>query len=99
MFEYRITKYDQSQRNERGAYIGPIAWACYSDVGQTFDGKVLTIEECLRVESSYIDAAIKMFEESGLPYLRLTRIDAPEWQKEDMRSTGGPLYDRARQSN
>ena len=95
MFEYRITKYDQSQRNERGAYIGPSAWTCYSDVGETFDGKLLTIEECLRVESAYIDAAIKLFEESGLPYLRLTRIEAHEWQNEDQRSKSGPLYDRA----
>ncbi|MEM8985280.1 MAG: hypothetical protein AAGC95_01030 [Pseudomonadota bacterium] len=95
MFEYRITKYDQSQRDEHGAYIGPSAWTSYSDVGQTFDGKVLTIEECLRVESAYISAAIKLFEQSGLPYLRLTRIEAHEWQKEGLRSTGRPLYDPA----
>lgn len=95
MFEYRITKYDQSQRDERGVYIGPSAWTCYSDVGQTFDGNVLTIEEYLRVESAYIDTAIKLFEESGLPYLRLTRVEAHEWLKEDLRSTGGLLYDQA----
>ena len=95
MFEYMITKYDQSQRNEHGAYIGPSAWTSYSDVGETFDGKELTTEECLRVENAYISAAIKLFEKSGLPHLRLTRIDAPEWQKEDLRSTGGPLYDSA----
>ena len=95
MFQYRITKYDQSQRNERGAYIGPSAWTCYSDVGETFDGKVLTIEECLRIESEYISAAIKLFEESGLPHLRLTRVNEHEWQKEKMRSEGGPLYDSA----
>ncbi|MEX6634423.1 DUF7683 domain-containing protein [Hyphococcus lacteus] len=95
MIEYRIIKYDQSQRDERGAYIGPSAWTCYSDVGETFDGKVLTIEECLRVESAYINAAIKLFEESGLPHLRLTRVDGHEWQKEKLRSEGGPLYDPA----
>jgi len=95
MFEYRITKYDQSQRNESGAYIGPSAWTCYSDVGETFDGEVLTIEECLRVESAYIGAAIKLFEESGLPYLRLTRVEEQEWQKEEMRTEGCPLYDPA----
>lgn len=95
MFEYRITKYDQSQRNERGAYIGPSAWTCYSDVGETFDGEVLTIEECVRAESAYIAAAIKLFEESGLPYLRLTRVEAHEWQKEEMRTEGYPLYDPA----
>ena len=93
MFEYRITKYDQSQRNEIGAYIGPSAWTCYSDVGQTFDGEVLTIEECLRVESAYISAAIKLFEESGLPYLRLTRIETHEWQKEERLIEGYSLYD------
>lgn len=93
MFEYRITKYDQSQRNESGAYIGPSAWTCYSDVGETFDGEVLTIEEYLRVESAYIGAAIKLFEESGLPYLRFTRMQAHEWQKEEMRTEGYPLYD------
>jgi hypothetical protein len=95
MFEYMITKYDQSQRNESGAYFGPSAWTSYSDAGETFDGKVLTIEECLRVESAYIGAAIKLFEESSLPYLRLTRIKAHEWQKEEMRTEGYPLYDPA----
>lgn len=95
MFEYMIAKYDQSQRNERGVYIGPNAWTSYSDVGETFNGKVLTIEECLRVESAYIGAATKLFEESGLPYLRLTRINELEWQKEDLRSEGRPLYDTA----
>lgn len=93
MFEYRITKYDQSQRDERGRYICPSAWTCYSDVGDTYDGKVLTLEECLRVESAYIATAIKMFEHSGLPFLRLTRVEAPEWQKDDLRQKGKPLYD------
>ena len=95
MFEYRITKYDQSQRNEIGAYIGPSAWTCYSDVGETFDGEVLTIEECLHVESEYIGAALKLFEVSGLPYLRLTRIQMQEWQKEEILTEGYPLYDPA----
>ena len=84
MLEYRITKYDLSQLNELGSYIGPSAWTWYSDVGQTFDGEILTIEECLRVESAYISAAIKLSEESGLPYLRLTRKQAHEWQKEEI---------------
>lgn len=93
MFEYRVTKYDQSQRDENGTYIGPSAWTCYSEAGQTFDGIVLTLEECLRIESAYITTAIKLFKESGLPYLRLTRVNAPKWQKEDLRSEGPPLYD------
>ncbi len=94
MFEYRITKYDPSQRNESGAYIGPSSWTCSSDIGNIFDGKVLTTEKYLRVESAYINAAIKLFEKSGLPYLRLTRVEMNEWQKEDLLALG-PLYERA----
>ena len=95
MFEYRITKYDQSQRNEGGLYIGPSAWTSYSDVGETFDGKVLTIEECFRVESEYISAATEIFKEIGLPYLRLTRLEGREWEEDDLSSRDGPLYDLA----
>ncbi len=50
MFEYMITKYDQSQRDETGRYVGPSSWTCYSDAGKKFDGKTLTLKECLLVE-------------------------------------------------
>jgi len=95
MFEYRITKYDQSKRNESGTYTGPNAWTSYSDVGDIFDGKELLLEECLRVESAYIETAIKLFEYSGLPYLRLTRTKVHEWEQKRIREEGYPFYDPA----
>ncbi len=67
MFEYMITKYDQSQRDEFGRYIGPSSWTSYSDIGQEFDSKTLTLKECLLVEEKYIEAAVKLFHLSELP--------------------------------
>jgi len=93
MFEYMITKYDQSQRDETGRYVGPSSWTCYSDAGKKFDGKTLTLKECLLVEEKYINAAIKLFDLSKLPYLRLTRVKFHEAIKNEVHSQGEPLYD------
>ncbi|PCJ33918.1 MAG: hypothetical protein COA93_06045 [Alphaproteobacteria bacterium] len=93
MHEYQITKYDQTQRDDAGRYVGSSKWTCYSDVGQKFDEKILTLEECLRVEALYIEAAIKLFQLSRLPYLRLTRVELYDWQKEQIRSEGAPFFE------
>lgn len=49
----RVTKYNPIYRNEKGGYMKD-EWTDFSDIGETFDGKVLTREEYEEVEQHYI---------------------------------------------
>lgn len=52
-YEYRISKYDIKYRNSDGAY-NKDEWTSIGDVGKTYDGKVFTMSEYLRVENQYL---------------------------------------------
>ncbi|MCA1694854.1 MAG: hypothetical protein LC749_09030, partial [Actinobacteria bacterium] len=52
-FEYRLTKYDPDQRDDRGAFIGD-DWISVSDVGSVFDGRRLTLARYLEVEAAHL---------------------------------------------
>lgn len=51
-YEFRISKYDICKR-ENHAYIGN-DWTSISDVGRIYNDEILTMEEYLRVENSYL---------------------------------------------
>jgi len=61
MFEYRIAKYDPAIRSEGGKYT---EWTSFSDVGATFDGKVLTPSAYEEVEAAYIAVATAFLREA-----------------------------------
>ncbi|MGH9828230.1 MAG: hypothetical protein ACREDR_33825, partial [Blastocatellia bacterium] len=61
MFEYRVTKYDPAKRDPEGRYLAD-DWIMYSQVGQVVGGTLLTMDEYLRIETAYINAAAKMLE-------------------------------------
>lgn len=60
---YRISKYDPIYR-VNGVYLKN-EWTDYSDIGRTFDGEELTLEQYLLVEKRYLDAAVRIAELSG----------------------------------
>lgn len=63
-FEHRVTKYDPSFRDARGAYTRD-EWTSIADIGQRFGGTVLTREEYQRIEDAYVAVALGFMRESG----------------------------------
>jgi hypothetical protein len=74
MYQYRITKYNPSRRDPRGAY--PVdEWTSRSDIGKAFGGVHLTEEHYLRVEQAYLDAAAAFLSEAGIAELTVTGLE------------------------
>jgi len=78
MTQYRITKYNPALRHENGVYLRD-EWTCFSEIGRTFEGKVFTGEDYLKVEAAYIEAALQLIEEDGASGLRARYIE--KWIK------------------
>ena len=74
MIEYRLTKYNPTLRDARGAYTAD-DWTSINDVGREFGGKVLTEDEYRRVEQTYIDSALTFLSEGGLTSLRVEGLE------------------------
>lgn len=55
-YSWRLSRYEPELR--AGA-AGWESWTDYSDVGRSFNGLILTMEEYLRVENTYVDAAVR----------------------------------------
>ena len=76
-----------------GAYCRD-EWTSVSDIGENFDGKVLTAEEYLMVESCYIDAACDIIQISDLDKLVIEYIEKDEkWIEQRMKSSKIPTQD------
>lgn len=74
MFEWRIAKYNPQYRDATGAYLKD-EWTSYSDVGQIFNGHLLTIEEYLTIEKTYIKAIIVFMECLNIYALKVTDLE------------------------
>lgn len=79
MYGFRVTKYDPSQRDARGAFLEPDGTS-HSDIGKVFGGKKLEIDEYLRVESAYVAAARAFFQEAGCPALAVVDLESNDVQ-------------------
>lgn len=79
MFGFRVTKYDPSRRDARGAFLDA-DWTSHSDIGKAFGGKTLVTDEYLRVESVYAAAARAFFQEAGCPALTVVELESNELQ-------------------
>jgi len=71
MLQYRITKYDPGWRDANGVFMAN-DWTDVSEVGKEISGKILDYETYFAVEATYVDAALKFFDCSGLDHLRIT---------------------------
>jgi hypothetical protein len=74
MKTYRITKYDPRMRDASGAYNGS-DWTAYSDVGQTFGGRLLTESEYLRTETLYVNTALSLLCAGGIRALTVAGLE------------------------
>src|SRR5690348_8693669 len=72
--EYRVTKYNPAFRNSADAYTRD-EWIMFKDVGESFGGVVLTLEEYKRVEDAYVRAALAFMSEAGLSSLTVNSLE------------------------
>lgn len=80
MFGWRVTRYDPALRGDHGAY--PETWTSVSDIGSTFAGEELLPSEYDRVESLYVQTALRFAEafsidELDVVDLQFTQIPVP----------------------
>jgi hypothetical protein len=80
--QYRVTKFDPANRNEVGHYTTD-EWYLHSQIGDTFDGVLLTEDEYLRVEDAYIATAMRFHVDAGQPDIFAISV-------EDNRKLGAP---------
>jgi hypothetical protein len=58
---FSVTKYNPVFRNEKGHYMKH-AWIGFGQIGEIFEGEVLTLDSYLQTESKYIKAACYFFQ-------------------------------------
>jgi hypothetical protein len=75
MPQLRITKYDPTHRDAGGAYTRD-EWTSYSDVGQVFGGRTLTLSEYEAVEAAYVNAASAFLREAGVHELFVRGLES-----------------------
>lgn len=78
-----VTKYDPVFRNEKGHYLKD-EWIGFGQLGDTFDGELLTLEIYLRIESKYIDAAYSFFEFHNCDKIVLRNIEKYNMEDYDL---------------
>ena len=65
MYQYRISKYNPLYRDNSGRYLLE-DWTSFTDVGQVFDNKTLTLDLYIEVENSYIETVRLFLQESNI---------------------------------
>lgn len=74
MHSWRVTKYNPIYRNELGHYKKD-EWIAVSDIGDEFDGTVLTAGEYLRVENLYVNAVHEFLEYNKIDRLTVSLLE------------------------
>lgn len=90
MNQWRVTKYNPAFRDDNGYYTLVEEWTCPSQIGQTINDHVFTLEEYLRVEAAYIDTVIKFLNVINLDSLRILQCSKINISLEERQSI---LYD------
>ena len=73
MYKYRISKYNSSFRDNDGRYLKE-EWTAISDIGKTFDGVKLSVEEYKKIEDSYIKAIRLVMNYVGTQFLTIDKV-------------------------
>lgn len=91
--QYEIVKYNPAFYNEDGVYCKD-EWTSVSDIGKSFNGKVLTQEEYFAVENNYVDAVCDILQVVGADSLTIEYIEKQdEWIEEQMANSKIPEQD------
>ena len=69
-----IVKYSPDGYDEDGIYRRH-EWTEYSDVGKTYAGKKLSLEEYLEIENRYIECALDIITQSQCRYLTIGYVE------------------------
>ncbi len=72
--ELQITKYDPQYRDEIGVYCRD-EWYLYSQIGDTFEGKVFTANDYFETEDRYIESLKILLGACGISEMRMRRGD------------------------
>lgn len=68
MKKYRISKYNPLFRDEQGRYLVD-EWTSFSDIGNSYDGKVFSLDEYECVENKYIQVLKAILQDKSIDKL------------------------------
>ncbi len=74
MMELRITKYDPQYRDSQGRYLRD-EWTSVCDVGKTFLGKTLSVDEYRATEAEYVRAVMRFLDMTQTESLQITGLE------------------------
>ena len=71
MYHWRVTKYNPKYRDERGVYLKD-EWIIFSEVGKSFENKIVTLFDYLEIETAYVEAILHFMDCLHLNGLKVT---------------------------
>lgn len=75
MAQYRLSKYSPTLRDDNGAFLGD-DWTSVSDIGRSFDGRPLTVEQYASVKDAFVSTLLSAHRWAGEPLLFAESIEA-----------------------
>ncbi|MBL4709109.1 MAG: hypothetical protein JKY48_11800 [Flavobacteriales bacterium] len=92
MKSWRISKYNPIHRDKKGAYIKQ-EWTSLSDVNETFDSKLFTLNEYRKTEDLYINQIKQALKENNARLLKVVELE--KWEPELVLDKNvAPIYDQ-----
>ncbi len=80
MYNWRVTKFNPAFRSTSGAYLLE-DWTSFHDIGKSFQGTRLTLDQYLRVEDAYIAAILSFCVDANVG--SLTAVDVEIFDTEE----------------
>lgn len=82
--QYRITKYNPIYRDSTGAYMKD-EWISFGQIGDSFNGKIFSLEEYIDVENKYIESIFFI-----LDYFKTKKLKVitPEYNNRNIDNSG-----------
>jgi len=74
MKQFRITKYNPVNRNDKGYYMLD-EWTDFSDIGEMFNGIELTMANYLKYEKAYIITAVSIMKRCNINFLTVKNLE------------------------
>lgn len=75
MRSIRVTKYNPINRDANGHYTLVEEWTSISDVGNTYEGQVFTMDQYLATEEKYIRAVEVLLQNTGVTNLKIISLE------------------------
>ncbi|PSL40889.1 hypothetical protein B0H99_10321 [Planomicrobium soli] len=75
MKSIRVTKYNPRNRDANGHYTLVEEWTSISDVGDSYEDQVFTIDQYLAAEEKYIKAVEVLLQNTGVTNLKIVSLE------------------------